>query len=157
MDVMQSDFMDYVMSVRPLQRHAKFQDITWLYRYFRANGRLLYVGITCDPVGRHGQHSRSASWWQHVRMVRYEWFPSQFLARTAERLAIRDENPDHNTLALPVEPFWPPSAKWYEKETGGRFIGVDPSWFEIDSRDRFSGYQEAPAWWRDPFRQDPRC
>lgn len=71
-----------------------------LYRHFDRDGRLLYVGISRDPEKRWAQH-RTQSWWvmaNRVGRVSIEWFADERQARTAERAAIRLENPAHNRL-----------------------------------------------------------
>lgn len=73
---------------------------TAVYRHFDACGRLLYVGSTSDPEARWKQHQRQSGWVMAglVDSVTIEWWPSRAAARTAERAAIRNENPIYNRL-----------------------------------------------------------
>lgn len=69
-----------------------------LYRYFDVDGRLLYVGITEDPLARHNAHKATAAWWSSVdhARTRYEWFTDREDARRAELSTIRSEHPIWN-------------------------------------------------------------
>lgn len=67
-----------------------------LYRFYGANGALLYVGMTADPGARWKTHSKGKSWWHNVAQVRVEHFLDRTSAEVAERRAIRSEHPRHN-------------------------------------------------------------
>lgn len=69
---------------------------TALYRFFGADGQLLYVGITGKPGKRWETHMRSQPWWPDVTKQTVNWHPTREAALTAERLAIRDQRPLHN-------------------------------------------------------------
>ena len=73
---------------------------TALYRFFDADGRLLYVGMTHRLAARTSEHSRSAAttWWPKVASRTIEWFDSRSEAKTAESSAIRSENPAFNVM-----------------------------------------------------------
>lgn len=149
----QESFAEYLASARPLVVDRRFASMTYLYRYFSRGGRLLYVGITCDPATRNWQH-RSAVWFSVATLVRYELFPSRNLALIAESIAIEDEGPDFNySVRLQVRE-WPVRDEWYRAETGGRFIGLDPAWYAVD-RELKGGRVGPPSWWAQGFRQDP--
>lgn len=141
------DLSKYLTSVRPLLADPRFHEITYLYRYFSEEGRLLYVGVTNDPFTRHHQH-RGSPWWRSARSIRIEWFPGQKLALIAESICILDEKPDPNMPVRIQEREWTVWAIWYENETGGRFIGVDPEWFAINDQGEIASYRSAPNWWQ---------
>lgn len=67
-----------------------------LYRFFAADDRLLYVGITCNPGKRLERHSGEKTWWAEVVRVEMEQHPSREALRSAERLAIGEELPLYN-------------------------------------------------------------
>ena len=68
---------------------------TALYRHYDATGALLYVGITADPMGRFGAHSRNSGWFTRVARIEIMWFDDREAALLAERKAITDEKPPH--------------------------------------------------------------
>lgn len=104
---------------------------TYLYRYFDADDRLLYVGITYCFHTRADQHSMTALWWRHARRVTCELFPSRSMATCAERHVIHDEEPIHNghRKQPPKKPFEPD--EWFFKQQGKRWVGVDPEEWTI--------------------------
>lgn len=67
-----------------------------LYRFFAADGALLYVGITIDPRIRWRSHSKTKPNWRLVSTVTLEHFDSRREAETAEILAIQREQPAWN-------------------------------------------------------------
>ncbi|MGR3376782.1 MULTISPECIES: hypothetical protein [Roseobacteraceae] len=73
---------------------------TALYRYFDADGALLYVGITNQPEERDKAHWRKR-WRADAVAVLYEFFPDRGLAEVAEQCCIRHEGPLHNVRVLP--------------------------------------------------------
>lgn len=76
-----------------------------LYRHYAKTGELLYVGITVDPLQRWSAHSREKEWAEQVSRIELQWFEKRWQALTAERDAIRDENPRWN--ATRVTPYVP--------------------------------------------------
>jgi excinuclease UvrABC nuclease subunit len=68
---------------------------TTVYRYYDAHGVLLYVGKSMNIVVRSTQH-RGKPWFESVATITLEWFDDYWLARDAERRAIRDEHPLYN-------------------------------------------------------------
>lgn len=68
---------------------------TAVYRLFDANGRLLYVGIGRNPMGRWAAHAE-LSWWSTVHRFTVAWFDSRREAADEERRALRSESPAHN-------------------------------------------------------------
>ena len=70
---------------------------TTLYRFFDAEGVLLYVGISSIGAMRWVGH-QSREWWIDVATVTTEHFPDRDLAAEAEIVAIRTEKPRHNVI-----------------------------------------------------------
>lgn len=83
---------------------------TALYRHFDAAGRLLYVGISLNAIGRLAQHRNSAQWFAEIARVDVEWLPTREAAIRVERQAIAKENPKCNIqrpgsgIAKTIEP-----------------------------------------------------
>lgn len=69
---------------------------TALYRYFGADGRLLYVGITARLKQRNLEHASKAPWIAEAVRMETWWLPSREEAVAAEAAAIRDEKPVYN-------------------------------------------------------------
>jgi hypothetical protein len=69
-----------------------------LYRFFSAEERLLYVGITCNPSPRFKKHALEKDWWADVARIAIEHFPDRTSALNAERKAIQAEKPSHNIM-----------------------------------------------------------
>jgi len=67
-----------------------------LYRWFDAEGELLYVGISSTLWNRTKQHSQTAEWFTEISFCTVEWFDSRFEVENAENRAIMNENPKHN-------------------------------------------------------------
>lgn len=78
---------------------------TQLYRHFNADGELLYVGISMTVLIRTRSHSYNSTWFNEVRRIEIEPFPSLVSALEAERSAIRDEKPKHNAQCLDSKKF----------------------------------------------------
>lgn len=74
---------------------------TALYRFFDADGALLYIGITVNVEQRWAEHERSKPWWPQVVEKRVEWFDTRTLALIAELAAIKGERPVHNVAGAP--------------------------------------------------------
>ncbi|MFF8840492.1 GIY-YIG nuclease family protein [Streptomyces sp. NPDC015130] len=76
---------------------------TALYRFFDAESRLLYVGITSRLRVRMTEHARdyAGTWWPEVDKRSVDWYPTRTDAGQAERTAIKDEQPLHNVLHTP--------------------------------------------------------
>ena len=69
---------------------------TALYRFYDADGQLLYVGITDRPGRRWETHMRRKRWWPAVHRQTLEWHPDRETAMAAEVAAIVNECPRHN-------------------------------------------------------------
>lgn len=79
---------------------------TALYRFYDADGRLLYVGITFALKQRWRMHRQEKEWWPLVAANQVEWLPDRWQAMTAETAAIKAEKPLFNIQdsLLPVAP-----------------------------------------------------
>lgn len=80
---------------------------TQLYRYFDAQDKLLYVGVSLSAVVRL-RGRKSVEWIEQVAKITIETFETRGLALAAERLAIQSESPAFNIHhqvkgCLPVE------------------------------------------------------
>jgi excisionase family DNA binding protein len=71
--------------------------VTYLYRCYGDDGRLLYVGMT-DNVERRLQSHRvdKSAWFEHLANITVEQHPDRISAEAAERNAIRSERPLYN-------------------------------------------------------------
>jgi predicted GIY-YIG superfamily endonuclease len=67
-----------------------------LYRFFAADGTLLYIGLTANPGTRWKSHAAEKPWWLNVVKVTVEHFPTRSAVIEAERNAIQGERPLHN-------------------------------------------------------------
>ncbi|EGE40818.1 GntR family transcriptional regulator [Streptomyces sp. SID4928] len=86
---------------------------TALYRFYDADGNLLYVGITKDTQHRFASHRRTKSWWPEVDRNEIAWLDSPALAEEAEKEAIAREKPRHNVSAnaMKVAKLTPPGKR----------------------------------------------
>lgn len=74
-----------------------------LYRFFDADGTLLYVGITNHPWRRFAQHAAEKPWWHEVDDIEFESFPGpRHVAEAEEAVAIWEEQPRYNKHS-PIE------------------------------------------------------
>lgn len=87
-----------VPKIPHLAVHAASGERTMLYRFYDEPGDLLYVGITDDPHIRWAAHARNRDnlWWERVRVVHTEWYPTRTEAEGAEVAAIQREKPQYN-------------------------------------------------------------
>lgn len=67
-----------------------------LYRFFDAEGRLLYVGRTINPGRRWREHERHADWFADVATATRVAYPDADDLADAEIAAIQTERPLHN-------------------------------------------------------------
>lgn len=73
-----------------------YHPTTALYRFFDADQRLLYVGISGQLRERWPQHRRKAPWWEQAAFVQVEHWGAVHTALDAERAAIAAEMPLFN-------------------------------------------------------------
>ena len=83
---------------------------TALYRYFRADGKPLYIGITNHLEDRKKAHA-ATHWAREVSAFTVEWFEVEAEAAAAETAAIRSEAPLYNVRDnfehVPFPQEWP--------------------------------------------------
>lgn len=82
---------------------------TALYRFFDADGALLYVGITADIEQRWSGH-QSKPWWPDVAEKTVQWHDDRPSALVAELEAIKTEAPRYNVAGSP----WAPGSRQLE-------------------------------------------
>ncbi|MFG2372596.1 GIY-YIG nuclease family protein [Streptomyces sp. NPDC048504] len=85
---------------------------TALYRFFDADGALLYVGITADLEKRWSGHQSNKAWWPDVAEKTVKWHADRSSALSAELEAIRSEAPRYNVAGSP----WAPGARELEAD-----------------------------------------
>jgi hypothetical protein len=72
-----------------------------LYRFYDADGALLYVGISINAAMRARQHRQGASWWPLVARMEVEHLHvTRRQIEQIELLVIREERPLHNILGV---------------------------------------------------------
>ena len=88
---------------------AEFGDETptALYRFYAADGALLYIGITDTLKRRVTEHSLDKKWWPEVARKTVEWHPGREDAAVAELAAIKSEKPKHNIQGRSERPVRP--------------------------------------------------
>jgi excisionase family DNA binding protein len=71
--------------------------VSYVYRAYGDDGRLLYVGMSDNVENRLQQHRvNNAAWFDHLANVTVEQHPDRISAEAAERNAIRSERPLYN-------------------------------------------------------------
>lgn len=85
---------------RPLEpyvpRSQRSNTPTSLYRFYDADGQLLYVGVTSQGVGRFRSHATNAPWWTQAVRTELEHFDTRLDAEREERRQIKALRPIHN-------------------------------------------------------------
>lgn len=84
-----------------------------LYRFFGADGKLLYVGISADAFNRAKGHASTSDWSDEAASMTVTRYPTRFAAMKAERQAIGVECPLYNK-ARPPEMLPPPAPEGME-------------------------------------------
>lgn len=87
---------DPIVPASPRPRTPPEPVRTSLYRYYDADGVLLYVGVSNNPKNRDRSHLKHSAFSRFVHWHEGQWFASREEATGAERLAIRDEHPLFN-------------------------------------------------------------
>jgi excisionase family DNA binding protein len=72
-----------------------------LYRFYDAEGVLLYVGLTTQGGTRWLTHAKEKSWWLEVATIKVEHLDSLEELVAAELAAIRTEGPRYNVKDVP--------------------------------------------------------
>ena len=78
--------------------------MTYLYRYYDADGTLLYIGIASDMARRSRQHASTSGWWPEAVKVVVEDVLTRKQAEILEACAIRAERPRHNVQHAVTDP-----------------------------------------------------
>ncbi|MFJ2675100.1 GIY-YIG nuclease family protein [Streptomyces sp. NPDC087525] len=86
--------------VRARMIHRAEGEEVALYRFFDEAEKLLYVGISKDPMHRWEEH-RAKSWWSQIATYEVVWYASRAEARGAEKEAMRSESPTDNIHSAP--------------------------------------------------------
>ena len=68
----------------------------FLYRFYDAEMRLLYVGITWNPFMRWTEHSKTKPWWESVAFADVHLCQDNRDARDWETWCIKNQSPLHN-------------------------------------------------------------
>ena len=76
---------------KPLNR--RLEGPTAVYRLFDKDGRLLYVGVSHDPISRWKQHEGTKLWWHWVADKQVVWRPSRLAAFQLEAEIEHAEEP----------------------------------------------------------------
>jgi DNA-binding transcriptional regulator YhcF (GntR family) len=71
---------------------------TTLYRFFDADNRLLYVGVSEFPWFRWKTHKACVSWWEVTHHITLEHFQYREQALAAEKAAIQTDRPVFNRM-----------------------------------------------------------
>ncbi len=69
----------------------------YVYRFFDAEDRLLYVGIARDLGARFAAHRRRSPWWAEAARGTTVTYPTRADAELAEGIAIHAERPVYNS------------------------------------------------------------
>lgn len=80
----------------PYHRPYNMPHPHWVYRVFDADDALLYIGCSLNPAQRLDGHAVSKVWWEFVRSITVESYPTKAEARVAEAAAIAAEKPRYN-------------------------------------------------------------
>ena len=104
------------MSVAHLGTRRYWKGRAVMYRFYDADGRLLYVGATTDLIRRTSEHRQSAWWFQLIAKTRLQVFPDLAAAKAAESVAIQEEEPIANIVGTGRQSHdksWP---KWTKRD-----------------------------------------
>lgn len=92
-------------SGRPIMKGINREAPTYVYRCYDAEGALLYIGCSNNPVARVMGH-RDSSWWGgRIARVRNTVYPDRDTALAREKTAIYSERPACNV-----------TSRWYKHD-----------------------------------------
>jgi predicted GIY-YIG superfamily endonuclease len=142
-----------------------------LYRFFDAEDRLLYVGITVGIAARLAKHEVEKSWYSQIARIAVEHFPTRGAVLAAERAAIQAEKPLYNIQHNGLKPVLRPSSdrrdvpagcrRWTFRSRGSDHEKTVPLWlyWEVDcdpiSDDYYIDEIEPEDLWREWVRRYP--
>jgi len=86
------------VAIRPVFKVGT--DRTAIYKWFDSEKKILYVGISNDPLRRHGEH-RDKWWFPMAVRSEIEWVPSREAAFQRELELIRELRPPGNIAGNP--------------------------------------------------------
>lgn len=75
----------------------KSTEMTAVYRFYAADGSLIYVGITNSLQARFLRHSEGKPWWPEVARKTVRWYPTRVEAATAEDAVLIALSPRFNS------------------------------------------------------------
>ena len=87
---------DALLAKRVRLNRADNPGLTHLYRHYDHAGKLLYVGLSGDGVGRWMMHKRKSPWADDVAIMTVDHYPTKEAASDAEAEAILTEKPRFN-------------------------------------------------------------
>lgn len=137
---------------------------TDLYRFYDADGTLLYIGISKSAIARMAQHADDKSWWHDVARMEVERIAGQRRnAEQAERHAIATEKPKHNIVhntgsPRPVKPT--PKNRWtcMHCHNGAHYFQYHYPTGELsvvcDHHDKYPPGLDGGVYWVDLTRRD---
>lgn len=73
-----------------------------LYRFYDAEDRLLYIGMTSAFQSRFSQHRSYTPWFSEVARYAKEYLPSRVALEAAEKCAIQTERAKYNIRHAPI-------------------------------------------------------
>lgn len=69
-----------------------------LYRHYKTDGTLLYIGISVNVAARLAGHKTHSKWFKDIATIKIEHFDNPSDARKAEKAAIISEKPLFNVI-----------------------------------------------------------
>lgn len=78
-----------------------------VYQHLDADGRILYIGVSINPMARFGQHRGCSPWVLQVATITVEWFDSQAAAYAEERRLVAIHQPPMNRHMIHRKGFEP--------------------------------------------------
>lgn len=72
----------------------------YLYRFYDANRRPLYIGISSCTAIRLDAHRKQSKWWPLAEYIAISVYPSYDAVQEAERAALRHEQPRFNKQGI---------------------------------------------------------
>ncbi|WP_157253142.1 GIY-YIG nuclease family protein [Nonomuraea typhae] len=104
-----------------------------LYRFFNADGGLLYIGISVNPPQRFRRHKGDQPWWCEVTQITIERFGSRPDVLAAEKQAIESEHPLYNLIHNSGEPLTKSAKQGRWDYLGRLVISLDPAWQAVSA------------------------